>query len=57
MTPGNYQAEALFDSDGVNLERPVPLKVKVVVAGGEMTIDFSTSATMPGSINSASRAP
>ena len=53
MTPGNYQAEALFDSDGVNLDRPVPLKVKVVVAGGEMTIDFSDiSDQVPGSINS-----
>ena len=53
MTPGNYQAEALFDSDGVNLERPVPLKVMVVVAGGEMTIDFSDiSDQVPGSINS-----
>jgi N-methylhydantoinase B len=53
MTPGNYQAEALFDSDGVNLDRPVPLKVTVVVAGGEMTIDFSDiSDQVPGSINS-----
>ena len=53
MTPGNYQAEALFDSDGVNLDRPVPLKVKVIVAGGEMTIDFSDiSDQVPGSINS-----
>jgi len=53
MTPGNYQAEALFDSDGVNLDRPVLLKVKVVVAGGEMTIDFSDiSDQVPGSINS-----
>jgi N-methylhydantoinase B len=53
MTPGNYQAEALFDSDGVNLDRPVPLKVKVAVAGGEMTIDFSDiSDQVPGSINS-----
>ena len=53
MTPGNYQAEALFDSDGVNLDRPVPLKVKVVVAGGEMTIDFSDiSDQVPGSIKS-----
>jgi N-methylhydantoinase B len=53
MTPGNYQAEALFDSDGVNLDRPVPLKVKVIVAGDEMTIDFSgISDQVPGSINS-----
>ena len=53
IKPGNYEAEALFDSDGVNLERPVPLKVRVEVAGGEMTIDFSEiSEQVPGSINS-----
>src|SRR5258705_9852290 len=53
ITPGNYEAEALFDSDGVNLDRSVPLKVKVEVAGGEMTIDFSEiSEQVPGSINS-----
>ena len=53
IKPGKYEAEALFDSDGVNLDRPVPLKVKVEVAGGEMTIDFSEiSDQVPGSINS-----
>jgi N-methylhydantoinase B len=53
IKPGKYEAEALFDSDGVDLERPVPLKVKVEVAGGDMTIDFSEiSAQVPGSINS-----
>jgi N-methylhydantoinase B len=53
IRPGKYEAEALFDSDGVNFDRPVPLKVKVEVAGGEMTIDFSEiSDQVPGSINS-----
>ena len=53
IKPGKYQAEALFDSDGVDLERPVPLKVGVEVAGSEMTIDFSgISDQVPGSINS-----
>ena len=53
IKPGSYQAEALFDSDGVDLNRPVPLKVKVTVAGSEMTIDFSEiSGQVPGSINS-----
>ena len=50
---GKYEAEALFDSDGVNLDRPVPLKVKVEVCVGEMIIDFSEiSEQVPGSINS-----
>ena len=53
IKPGRYEAEALFDSDGVDLDRPVPLKVKVAVSGGDMTIDFSEiSDQVPGSINS-----
>ena len=53
ITPGTYEAEALFDSDGVDLNEPVMLKVKVVVAGDKMTIDFSDiSNQVKGSINS-----
>ena len=53
IKPGEYEAEALFDSDGVDLDRPVALKVKVAVGGGDMTIDFSEiSEQVPGSINS-----
>ena len=53
IKPGKYEAEALFDSDGVDLDRPVPLKVTVEVAGDEMTIDFSDiSEQVAGSINS-----
>ena len=53
IKPGKYEAEALFDSDGVDLDRPVPLKVKVEVTGSDMTIDFSEiSDQVPGSINS-----
>ena len=50
---GTYRAEAQFDSDGVDLDHPVPLKVKIVVSGEEMTIDFSElGAQVKGSINS-----
>jgi N-methylhydantoinase B len=53
IKPGRYEAEALFDSDGVDLNRPVPLKVKVQVSGSDMTIDFSEiSEQVAGSINS-----
>ena len=53
ITPGKYEAEAMFDSDGVDLNQPVPLKVKVEVAGGDMAIDFSEiSNQVKGSINS-----
>jgi len=53
MAPGEYEAEALFDSDGVDLNQPVPLKVKVAIRDSEMTIDFSEiSDQVKGSINS-----
>ena len=53
IEPGCYEAEALFDSDGVDLGNPVPLKVKVQVSGADMTIDFSEiSDQVAGSINS-----
>ena len=53
IKPGKYEAQALFDSDGVDLEKPVPLKVKIEVANSEITIDFSEiSEQVPGSINS-----
>ena len=37
---GVYQHEAFLDNDGVRDEK-IPIKVKVVVAGDEMTIDYS----------------
>jgi len=37
---GVYQHEAFLDNDGVRDEN-IPIKVKVIVAGDEMTIDFS----------------
>ena len=53
IRPGIYQAEALFDSDGVNLGKPVPLRVNVEVTASEMIIDFSQiSEQVEGSINS-----
>ena len=52
IEPGHYEAEAIFDSDGVDLDRTVPLKVKVAVTGSEITIDFSEiSEQVKGSIN------
>ena len=37
---GTYEADAFLDNDGVNDAR-IPIKVKVIVAGDEMTIDYS----------------
>jgi N-methylhydantoinase B len=38
---GTYEAESFMDDDAVDLEKRVPIKVKVVVAGDEMTIDLT----------------
>jgi N-methylhydantoinase B len=38
---GVYEAESYMDDDGVDIGRPVPVKVRVVKKGGEMTIDLS----------------
>jgi len=38
---GTYTASAMLDNDGIRPEPPIPLSVKVVVAGDHMTIDLS----------------
>jgi N-methylhydantoinase B len=50
---GVYEAAAEFDSDGIELERRVPLRVKVEISGDQMTVDFSKmSDQVQGAINS-----
>ncbi len=49
---GVYRHEAFLDNDGVRDER-IPIKVTVVVAGDELTVDFSEmSDQVKGCINS-----
>ena len=49
---GVYQHEAFLDNDGVRDEK-IPIRVKVIVAGDEMTVDFSEmSEQVKGCINS-----
>jgi N-methylhydantoinase B len=49
---GTYEAESYLDNDGVN-ETRIPIKVRVVVAGDEMTIDYSDMPEqVEGKINS-----
>ncbi len=50
---GTYTAEASMDDDGVDIGRPVPIKVSVVVSGDQMTIDLSeVSPQVAGYFNS-----
>ena len=38
---GVYEAESFMDDDGLEVGRPIPIRVRVVVAGDEMTIDLT----------------
>ena len=40
---GTYEADSFLDSDGVS-DDPIPVRVKVIVADDEITIDFSRMA-------------
>jgi len=37
---GVYEAESCLDDDGMG-DEPVPIKVRVIVAGDELTVDYS----------------
>ncbi|MDX3895458.1 hydantoinase B/oxoprolinase family protein [Pusillimonas sp.] len=50
---GTYTAESFMDDDGVNEGVPVPIRIKVVVKGGQVTIDLSdVSRQVSGFYNS-----
>ena len=50
---GEYEANALWDEDGVDHDVPVKLHAKITVSGGRMTIDLSgCSQQRKGSLNS-----
>ena len=54
---GVYEAESFMDDDGVNLGKHIPIKVRVEVNGGEMTVDLSgVSPQVAGPYNSGSTA-
>src|SRR2546426_527775 len=38
---GIYEAESYMDDDGIDIGQKVPIRVRVVVAGDEMTVDLS----------------
>jgi len=41
MPDGVFEAESFMDDDAVDLDQPVPIRVKVIVKGDEMTVDLS----------------
>jgi len=38
---GIYEAQSYMDDDGIDIGKPVPIKVKIIVTGDEMTIDLT----------------
>jgi len=38
---GVYEAESYMDDDGIEVGKPVPIRVRVVVEGDEMTVDLT----------------
>jgi N-methylhydantoinase B len=50
---GTYEAESFMDDDGIDIGKRIPIKVKVIKQGEEMTIDLTgISPQVPGFFNS-----
>ena len=50
---GVYEAESYMDDDGLNIGTPIPIRVKAIVEGDEMTIDLTgVSNQVQGFFNS-----
>ncbi len=53
LPDGEYEAESWYDDDSIKADEPIRLHAKVVIAGGDMTIDLSGCASQRvGGINS-----
>jgi N-methylhydantoinase B len=53
---GVYEAESFMDDDGISTGRPLPIRVKVIVEKGEVTVDLSgVSPQVKGYYNSSGR--
>jgi len=54
---GEYEAHAALDHDWIERDKPVPIHVRVVVDGGDMTIDLTRcSPQRRGAVNSRTKA-
>src|SRR5712692_1803852 len=57
MPDGVYEAESFMDDDGVRLGQRLPVRVKVIVDGDQMTVDLTeVSRQVPGYFNSGETA-
>jgi N-methylhydantoinase B len=54
---GVYEAESFMDDDGVALGKPIPIRVRIIVEGEQMTVDLSeVSRQVSGYYNSGETA-
>ena len=52
LPDGTYIGESFLDSDGVDMDKTLPLRIKVVVQGETITVDYSELAPQtPGPMN------
>lgn len=52
MKPGRYTFEDFMDHDGINLDRPIGIRVKLEVGGGRLRFDFTgTDPQVAGPLN------
>ncbi len=55
IADGTYEAEGCLDNDGVDLDMPLVIKVKVTIKGSRMTIDYTgTNPQVRSPLNSGS---
>jgi N-methylhydantoinase B len=38
---GVYEASSFMDDDGIDIGRPIPIRIKVIIKDGEFTVDYS----------------
>lgn len=38
---GTYEAESFMDDDGIDIGRPIPIRIKVIIQNGQFTVDYS----------------
>jgi N-methylhydantoinase B len=44
MPDGTWTAEDFIDDNGIDLDKPIPIKVAITIKGSDITLDFSGSA-------------
>jgi len=53
LPDGTYEAETLLDNDGRNLDKRLRIKIRVIINGAKMVVDFSDiNEQVPGPMNS-----